>query len=308
MKRLALNKDNKLTYCVAPDDKIGKGKCNHIDHQKDGESNEEFIKRINDKFDVNSKNYIVNKNDLDNYIKEHENDEDFDEKIKLYRILMDYDLKYCLKGGFDIKINNLLMDDKNKINTRPTKDIDFNWWDDRVSDERKMIEELVNLYKENGYDASYRPIPKGYRIEFENTKERMHIDVIKEQIEYEGSTTLKDVLKMKLNLKLEVTDKRFKDLVDILTIIRIKYPNGISKKELLEMININDIDKFLNKESIEKSLKEAKKFHPKTLNDMSMEQHLDSFISLLQGIKSSKLSEDYHFYPTGEWRRRKIDL
>jgi hypothetical protein len=43
---LALTSDGKLTYCVAPPNERGKGKCNHVFHQKEGESNEEFIKRV----------------------------------------------------------------------------------------------------------------------------------------------------------------------------------------------------------------------------------------------------------------------
>ena len=43
-KRLALTTDGKITYCTASEDNIGKGRCNHVAHQKDGESNEDFIK------------------------------------------------------------------------------------------------------------------------------------------------------------------------------------------------------------------------------------------------------------------------
>ncbi len=48
-KRLALTKEGKLTYCTASEENIGKGRCNHIAHQKNNETAEEFTKRINQK-------------------------------------------------------------------------------------------------------------------------------------------------------------------------------------------------------------------------------------------------------------------
>ena len=47
-KRLALTKDGKLTYCTSSEENIGKGRCNHVDHQKNDESQEDFCKRITD--------------------------------------------------------------------------------------------------------------------------------------------------------------------------------------------------------------------------------------------------------------------
>ena len=45
-KRLALTTDGKMTYCFADDKNIGRGRCNHIGHMKDGESQEHFSKRM----------------------------------------------------------------------------------------------------------------------------------------------------------------------------------------------------------------------------------------------------------------------
>jgi hypothetical protein len=46
MRRLALNKNGELTWCIASPDNFGKGRCNHVDHQMDGESRTEFVNRI----------------------------------------------------------------------------------------------------------------------------------------------------------------------------------------------------------------------------------------------------------------------
>lgn len=44
-KRLALTKDGKMTWCTADEEHIGKGRCNHIAHQKNNETNQEFVAR-----------------------------------------------------------------------------------------------------------------------------------------------------------------------------------------------------------------------------------------------------------------------
>lgn len=45
-KRLALNIDGEMTYCSASEENIGNGRCNHVEHQKSGESNEQFMERV----------------------------------------------------------------------------------------------------------------------------------------------------------------------------------------------------------------------------------------------------------------------
>lgn len=45
MKKLALNTKGDLTYCTSNDENIGKGRCNHILHQNNNESVEEFMER-----------------------------------------------------------------------------------------------------------------------------------------------------------------------------------------------------------------------------------------------------------------------
>lgn len=46
IKVLALTKDGNMTYCTASPKERGKRRCNHIAHQKDNESQEQFIDRI----------------------------------------------------------------------------------------------------------------------------------------------------------------------------------------------------------------------------------------------------------------------
>ena len=50
-KVLALTKEHTITYCVAPPEKRGRGRCNHIDHQRDDETIDEFVSRVSIKED-----------------------------------------------------------------------------------------------------------------------------------------------------------------------------------------------------------------------------------------------------------------
>ena len=47
-KVLAINVNGDMTYCSCPPEERGKGRCNHIDHQRENESVDAFVKRINE--------------------------------------------------------------------------------------------------------------------------------------------------------------------------------------------------------------------------------------------------------------------
>ena len=47
-KRLAMTVDGRLTYCTADDEHIGRGRCNHIAHQRMGEDPQDFLDRANE--------------------------------------------------------------------------------------------------------------------------------------------------------------------------------------------------------------------------------------------------------------------
>lgn len=52
---LALKTDGSLSYCIAPPELRGKGRCNHIAHQEEGESPTDFIDRIERRIYVGDK-------------------------------------------------------------------------------------------------------------------------------------------------------------------------------------------------------------------------------------------------------------
>jgi hypothetical protein len=45
-KVLALNVNGNMTYCTCPPELRGKGRCNHIEHQYEGETPQEFVSRV----------------------------------------------------------------------------------------------------------------------------------------------------------------------------------------------------------------------------------------------------------------------
>lgn len=45
-KVLAMNEAGAFTYCTVSPEERGKGRCNHIGHQKDGETIDDFVKRM----------------------------------------------------------------------------------------------------------------------------------------------------------------------------------------------------------------------------------------------------------------------
>jgi hypothetical protein len=50
-KVLALNTKGQLTYCTALPEDRGKGRCDHVTHQKQGQTRNDFIKELNAKHD-----------------------------------------------------------------------------------------------------------------------------------------------------------------------------------------------------------------------------------------------------------------
>lgn len=67
-KRLALNIDGVITYCSSTPETFGTGRCNHVIHQKDEESNESFLERANDQnLKLNDKEAVV-ETSLDRFI------------------------------------------------------------------------------------------------------------------------------------------------------------------------------------------------------------------------------------------------
>lgn len=51
-KVLALNTDGQLTYCTAPEELRGRGRCNHVEHQGDNQTMEQFLEQVESRMQV----------------------------------------------------------------------------------------------------------------------------------------------------------------------------------------------------------------------------------------------------------------
>ncbi len=84
-KRMAMTTDGRMTYCSAPPEAQGRGRCNHIGHQKEDESMEQFLERVsthtkknvrklNHEEAVNKIGSLVNRSNLVRFLKNQLND------------------------------------------------------------------------------------------------------------------------------------------------------------------------------------------------------------------------------------------
>ena len=127
-KRLAMTKDGVLTYCSASDENIGKGRCNHVSHQKNGQSIEDYIKSVQKDIESNS----FKKLSLKEVKSMYENGQNIDELKKINKkTVVDYlvsqgekDFPELAKNGsFEVKhllaVNkcnlDILKDDKDEF-------------------------------------------------------------------------------------------------------------------------------------------------------------------------------------------------
>lgn len=69
-KVLAITTDGRITYCTCAPDQRGKGRCNHVLHQLDGESNADFMKRATSEIKVTEDKEKVMPNVAENPISE----------------------------------------------------------------------------------------------------------------------------------------------------------------------------------------------------------------------------------------------
>jgi hypothetical protein len=58
--RYAITKNGEITWCSSLPENFGKGRCDHIDHQKQDETVTDFINRVNIKKHPESKERIIN--------------------------------------------------------------------------------------------------------------------------------------------------------------------------------------------------------------------------------------------------------
>ena len=103
-KVLALNDKGEMTYCSSPIDRRGEGRCNHIAHQKENESVEEFTKRMSDRMGSRGGGTIkkINSNSLYK-LREIEDELDREWVMECYNSLFNY-TKHVSMMSYKIKV------------------------------------------------------------------------------------------------------------------------------------------------------------------------------------------------------------
>lgn len=109
-KVLAMNDKQQLTYCSVPPDQRGKGRCNHIDHQREGESNEDFVNRMNQEQGY-GKDFFKDKIEGEVELKQYKMTDE--EKEGLVLVMGRKHLEMEMEGGY-IELNEPLWNDMDK--------------------------------------------------------------------------------------------------------------------------------------------------------------------------------------------------
>ena len=188
-KRLALTKDGRMTYCTATEENIGKGRCNHIAHQKEGQTEVDFVEEANKIWDIkeDEKNVKVSFDENDNIkieyagsvIKTKNKDFLFENKNGTYQPT-EY-AKYIILSQGKKMFSRLIceLDKDFKYHRESFVDVvDPDIFYERKSqytDNKKVFEELVSKWKEENMEkfenVPYIPSIQRYARNFSFNKE-----------------------------------------------------------------------------------------------------------------------------------------
>lgn len=113
-KVLAVNVNGDITFCTVDPENRGKGRCNHIAHQNPGESNQEFVERINNlriELAKKEKEDFIPYEGTEIETKPYRMSEE--EKADLFKIENRMQLDQNIEGGY-IELNEPLWNDMDK--------------------------------------------------------------------------------------------------------------------------------------------------------------------------------------------------
>lgn len=117
---------------------------------------------------------------------------------------------------------------------------------------------------------------------------------------------LEEFLGKKIALKSKIYDRRFKDLVDVIIIIKIAYPKGITKGQILKCIELggeplNQNNAWVRREVIEDNIEQSRKFKPKNvILGYSNEELVGIYTGLIRGVYLEEVDEG-KIFREGRW-------
>ena len=202
--------------------------------------------------------------------------------------------RYKLIGAYSIVKN---MKDKD-WEARATTDLDIRICCD-ICDENN-IDHLIKILNDEGLKTTVK-LTKSNNFKVFITDETG--DFIKVDIEFKPGNdiesnikNLKESLRDKLELVMLISDREFKNLVDVIICLHSCYPDGVSKQDLLDIaknINLHSID-------LETQFSLANKFKPNALNGLTMKEYAIYFDTLIFGLLEDSISHDCLF-KDGKW-------
>lgn len=195
----------------------------------------------------------------------------------------------------------LAMNANNEDIVRLTKDIDINIFLNGRTKEEALdeIKELLNSdnFKLENIKKTKSGNLKGI-INDLNGNLMTKIDIEFKDGALNGSNVDEyiETLKNKLTLKFHLQDRRFKDVIDIMNAISLRWPNGVKKSEIISIIPKEEwvpID-------FELQMEQANKFIPQIINNKTVQEYVIEFISFVSGIIDDGIDEDSKFI-NGQW-------
>ena len=215
-------------------------------------------------------------------------------KEKVLNIILQYP-QYKLVGAYSIQKS---INKDSDWDARATVDLDIRICID-VQPE-KNIEHLISVLEENNLSIKVKITKNNnYKIfVFDDDNHKLKVDIeFKDGSDIQGNIkNINESLRDKMELVMLISDREFKNVVDIIICLQTEYAGGITKEQLLhifEHIELHSID-------IEVLLDLAKKFKPQVLNGMEMKNYALAFDTLLTGLLEDDI-ESYYIYKDFEW-------
>jgi hypothetical protein len=192
--------------------------------------------------------------------------------------------------------------------TRETTDLDLDYFGELSELDYLLFQDCFALrLNELGLSVSFKPIKireTSVTYKFQVTDGHVVTPMLKIDFSTNSGVWQSEVIPIEQSLARKIqmcnryVDRRAKDKVDVYNIIAYKYPNGITKGDLLGLLNQYDCffklnPRWLQSDAIEVGLQSFKNFKPKdAVNGVSHTSCLLYVQNLLLMLESSSISDN----------------
>lgn len=196
---------------------------------------------------------------------------------------------------------------------RTTKDVDVNYYGSiKDIDLNDLKEEVKRAYQKEGLpitniNTTYRPTTGSITVSYYVGGNKYKIDLAETKgSSYGYSRNISDILADKIVLANNITDRRFKDKVDVYIMITRLFPNGIEKGMVKQLIQRSTIPfvrtkKWSSRSTIEDNITQAGKFKPnKVTEEMTTIGVVVWIQRFLTGLHNPNIGDQF-VYKGGDW-------